>query len=226
MPKVLSACWKDTYLQDAMGDVFNETVQVETLTEMKSHYRPGDMLMFLGGGDIAAQMYGQKKTGFPSYQRGLSQRDKSEYQLMNYAIERGIPMFGICRGAQLLCIGAGGELIQDVNGHHGMHPITTREGENLTVNSAHHQMMRLKDTEHVLLAWTPHLSNKYEVDDIATTTPVNREIEMPKGEPEAAYFPVTRAVGVQWHPETSVSSLGSKLAVHFVRKYLLEERRA
>ena len=71
-----------------------------------------DGLVLTGGNDYAPGLYGQKK--HPKTK--LVHRDRQKYDLMlaRGALNRGIPVFGICGGHQLVNVVLGGDLIQHV----------------------------------------------------------------------------------------------------------------
>ncbi|MER5641221.1 gamma-glutamyl-gamma-aminobutyrate hydrolase family protein [Kitasatospora sp. NPDC002227] len=69
-----------------------------------------DALVLAGGADIEPARYGAEahpRTGNP--QTG---RDSWEAELLGRALERDLPVLGICRGMQLLNVALGGDLIQ------------------------------------------------------------------------------------------------------------------
>lgn len=71
-----------------------------------------DGLIVAGGADIDPRRYGQQaheKTGKPR-----EDRDAFEEALILAAIELDLPFLGICRGAQMLNVSLGGNLIQHV----------------------------------------------------------------------------------------------------------------
>ena len=71
-----------------------------------------DMLLLAGGGDIAAERFGQANlpcSGVPN-----EKRDAYELMLVKEAITMKKPIFGICRGMQLINVALGGTLWQDV----------------------------------------------------------------------------------------------------------------
>lgn len=72
-----------------------------------------DGVVFQGGTDVAPESYGE----VPRCQEWSGDRVRDIYELSIAASceRRGIPMLGICRGAQLLAVHAGGNLYQDIS---------------------------------------------------------------------------------------------------------------
>jgi putative glutamine amidotransferase len=156
-----------------------------------------DVLILHGGEDIHPSLYKKGRSQYSHTYRdaeGPSQRDAAEWALIQEAVKLGVPIIGICRGAQMLCAAAGGTLYQHVDNHAGGgHDITTINGETLRVNSLHHQMMNPTGTKHELLAWSSEKRSErhFDVDEIV---PVDVE-------PELVLFPELKAIAAQWHPE-------------------------
>lgn len=71
-----------------------------------------DGLIFAGGPDIHPKFFGQEID--PKCGRINLQRDELELKLFECAALRRLPVFGICRGIQLINVAMGGTLIQDV----------------------------------------------------------------------------------------------------------------
>lgn len=71
-----------------------------------------DGLLLSGGGDVEPSLYGQACS--PYCGTIDSARDTFEFSLLEGALTRHIPIFGICRGAQVLAVALGGTLIQDI----------------------------------------------------------------------------------------------------------------
>lgn len=187
---IYSGMWHtDCFPFDGLGTEIKAARKAEDITEKDS------ILIVWGGADINPKLYNhpQSRTTHPS-----ATRDDVEWSLMKRAVELGIPIIGVCRGAQMLCALAGGFLIQDVRGHSGQHTVTTHEGDELNVNSIHHQMMAgLEKVQHELLAWsTERRSHQYVWKDDQVYYP-------PEGwvEPEFVYFPLVKGFAIQWHPE-------------------------
>ena len=84
-------------------DLASETDLKEILDQM-------DGFVIQGGSDMAPESYGEKPIG-----RWLGDRHRDEYELkiMDYAIRQGKPVYGICRGFQVMNVYFGGTLFQD-----------------------------------------------------------------------------------------------------------------
>ncbi len=108
-----------------------------------------DLLLLPGGADVHPRFYGQEIAGA----RGIDEsRDLAELAVTRRFIAEGRPIFGICRGLQLLNVALGGTLHQHIEGHRSdgegdpVHPVRTDDafftalyGACFSVNSSHHQ---------------------------------------------------------------------------------------
>ena len=115
-----------------------------------------DGLLLSGGGDVSPALYGETPR-FPSV-RFDEARDAFEVAMARAFFAAGKPVFGICRGSQLLNVVLGGTLYQDLPEELGFihfdrdlrHFVQTEEGsvlrvlfgERFRVNSTHHQAVR------------------------------------------------------------------------------------
>ncbi|GAA4163807.1 gamma-glutamyl-gamma-aminobutyrate hydrolase [Phytohabitans flavus] len=158
-----------------------------------------DGIMFTGGSDVDPTLYGEP----PHPTTNVNpQRDAAELLLLRAAVARDLPVFGICRGMQLMAVGYGGSLHQhlpDVLGHEGHRPTSGPKfsqrhpvrllphsrahailGDEATVNSYHHQGVR--DPGGLTpVGWCPDDGLIEVVEDPSRTF----------------------VLGVQWHPEVS-----------------------
>src|ERR687894_3178287 len=71
-----------------------------------------DGLLLCGGSDLDPAYYGEKP--IPELDVTLPVRDTFEMALVEQALKRGVPVFGICRGLQVLNVALGGTLYQDL----------------------------------------------------------------------------------------------------------------
>lgn len=101
-----------------------------------------DLLIFTGGQDLNPAQYGQHPNGSMGWS---DHRDKQEFSTLKRWLSGKLKskrILGVCRGLQLLNVGFGGTLNQDMD-HPGVHRIEwTRKNpfDSLkVVNSLHHQ---------------------------------------------------------------------------------------
>lgn len=157
-------------------------------------------LLLTGGEDVDPARYRQ----VPDGARTVSpERDAMEWDLLERALARGIPVLAICRGIQVLNVALGGSLYQDLYTQRGqeidhdryrefdghIHAIRAEEPRLLAgafevaefvQNSAHHQGIRDLAPDLTAVAWAP--------DGL---------VEAVEYRAEGAAW----TCGVQWHPE-------------------------
>lgn len=69
-----------------------------------------DGLVLSGGADVDPARYGRERV--PECGTVEAERDAWEVALVDVALTEGIPIFGICRGIQVLNVARGGTLVQ------------------------------------------------------------------------------------------------------------------
>jgi putative glutamine amidotransferase len=157
-----------------------------------------DGLMLAGGCDVDPASYGARPHAETS--GTWPERDRFELALTHRAIERELPVLGICRGMQLLNVATGGTLLQHVPeqvghedhrhtpGQFSDHEVRLEEGslaaravgaDTTAVKSHHHQGVDQLGEGLVATGWS-------------STDGIVEAIEM-EGRPYA--------LGVLWHPE-------------------------
>ena len=96
-----------------------------------------DGLLVPGGWDVDPPAYGEERQEeTPNVDLPL---DLTEIALVRAAVDAGVPVFGICRGQQVINVALGGSLRQHIDGHdmHGhprdllAHPIEVVPGSEL-----------------------------------------------------------------------------------------------
>jgi len=76
-----------------------------------------DGLLLIGGADVDPGSYGAEPE--PGVESTYPDRDAFEIELVHHALERDVPVLGICRGMQILNVALGGTLLQDLAGPDG-----------------------------------------------------------------------------------------------------------
>ncbi len=159
-----------------------------------------DGLLLTGGGDISPLLYGENP--IKELDCFSLERDEFEIRLFKRALEKDIPVLGICRGLQVMNVALGGTLYQDVfsqidnalghfpkelpvdelyhsvqiERHSHLHRIFGQD--EIHVNSHHHQSVKETATDFKVTA----LSSDGIIEGIEHT---RKDF----------------AVAVQWHPE-------------------------
>lgn len=181
--------------------VDSESVVTRQELHLGDYVEALDGLVLQGGNDVAPQTYGEEPLD-PAW-AGDPVRDGYEIELIKAFIDAGKPVFGICRGLQVLNVAFGGTLYQDIptqrpdarmhinRGHYerNVHGVQLVEGSQLarlyperlqaTINSIHHQAIKDLAPGFVVEARCP---------DDGMIEAVHR--------PGGAYV-----AAVQWHPE-------------------------
>lgn len=183
----------------------NVTLIEQTLSQL-------DGLLMSGGEDINPAYYGEEVSEHCG--KINDARDEYELLLLKKAMDRNLPIFGICRGLQLINIAMGGKLYQDIPTEHPsdikhtvfetvadpVHDISIEAGSvvatwlntnRLSVNSKHHQGIKTLAPELKITAWS-----------------------MPDSIPEAIEaYPIRPIMGVQFHPELNAAE-GDSTCLH------------
>ncbi len=129
------------------------------------------------------------------------QRDSQELALLEFALRRDLPVFGICRGVQILNVGLGGTLWQDLPGQTGT-PLchNQRPPFEMTVHTV--QVDRFSLLYHITGRETLAVNSTHHQAVRETAPSLRAAAAAPDGTTEAVWRPESRFVlGVQWHPE-------------------------
>lgn len=171
------------------------------------------LVLFTGGEDVSPSLYGQKQ-GSRTFVNPA--RDDFEVSVFKEVFSLNLPIAGVCRGSQFLCVMAGGTLYQHVDRHLGDHMCRTWDNRIIRMSSTHHQMQNPpKDAR--LLAWAdPKLSGVYlGQGDV--------KLAAPDREAECVHYPNINAIGMQYHPEImDADEAGFKFAEELVDKFLIK----
>lgn len=182
-----------------------------------------DGILLSGGSDIDGRYFGE-----PTLE-GLTdvnqERDTYDFLLLKVASDRQLPIFGICRGMQVINVAFGGGMWQDIPSqfpgeplNHSIltdkekpaHRVRIENGSVLSeifgcdeigVNSRHHQAVK-------------EIAPGFRVTAIATDGIVEA-IEA---------FPEHRILGVQWHPENMATEGGDENMKKFFRRLIDEAK--
>ncbi len=164
-----------------------------------------DGLILAGGADIDPSAYGAERHAETGHT--VPERDTFEIALARRAMDRDIPLLGICRGMQLMNVARGGTLEQHLPDSHGHHDHRRALG---SFDDADHDVRLAEGSlAHRAAGETVHATKSHHHQGIGavgdgfevTGWAVMDEL------PEALEDPTRRfALGVQWHPEADETS--------------------
>jgi gamma-glutamyl-gamma-aminobutyrate hydrolase PuuD len=184
-----------------------------TLACLPQYMERMDGLLLVEGDDVEPKRFAARKANFKYVEKTHPLKDEIEIRLLQHALERDLPVMGICRGSQLMNAVCGGTLYGDVqkekhssrahidydNYDTYRHPADVVPGtplarwyrrKTLQVNSYHHQGIR---------ELAPRFRPMAHADD---------------GLIEAYYDPQTAfTVGLQFHPERMLKEYPGNLQV-------------
>ena len=176
-----------------------------------------DGILVPGGEDVSPWYYGEEPS--PGIQTIRPESDEAWMAAGRYALEKKIPMLGICKGIQFLNVLCGGTLYQDL--------YLQREGSILHMQSLersylfHHVDIR-KDTYLAgILGEGKHAVNSMHhqaVRELGRNLTVSAVA--PDGTVEAIESSDVQIVAVQWHPEGLIHTAPemNKLFADLVRR--------
>jgi putative glutamine amidotransferase len=172
-----------------------------------------DGLILAGGADIDPAAYGAEP--HPETKGTVPERDAFEVALTKRALERDLPLLGICRGMQLMNIARGGTLEQHLPDSHGHHEHRRVLG---TFDDADHDV-RLAEGSlvHRVAGEVLHGTKSHHhqgIGEVGSGFDLSGWAVM-DDLPEAIEDPALRfALGVQWHPEADETSRFIAALVH------------
>jgi putative glutamine amidotransferase len=156
--------------------------------------RAVDGLVLAGGPDLGPALYGAEPEPLTVPH---PERDSGEMTLVRRALERDLPVLGVCRGMQLLAVATGGRLHQhlpDVVGHEKHRPADGVYSERQARFGAGSRIAALMGEDTAI-----HCYHHQSVADPGSLTVTGWAED---GVVEAVEDPAHRFVlGVQWHPE-------------------------
>jgi putative glutamine amidotransferase len=164
-----------------------------------------DGLILAGGHDIDPSAYGAEP--HPETHSTVPARDRVELALTQRAVERDMPVLGICRGMQLLNVALGGTLVQHLpdevgHGDHRPNP-GSFDGSDHDVLLAGGSLAARAAGEEIHSSKSHHHQG---LDQIGTGLVVTGRSALDEL-PEAIEAPDRQYVlGVQWHPEADETS--------------------
>ena len=172
-----------------------------------------DGLLLAEGDDIDPTRFAARKTNFEFVEHTHPLKDEIEVRLLRHALERKLPILGICRGSQLMNAVCGGTLYGDVQKEkHSDHPHINYED----YDGYRHPVSILPATP--LARWYRRKSlnvNSYHHQGIRKLAPRFQPMAQADDGLVEAYYDPNRpfVVGLQFHPERMLPDYSGNLKV-------------
>lgn len=181
-----------------------------------------DGLLLTGGGDINPLYAGEEP--IPQLSEGNSLRDQYDFTLLRLAADRQIPVFGICRGHQVINLAYGGTLYQDICAQR-TEPTLKHSQEIPRAEGSHTVTIDENSTLYTLLGGRA-IVNSFHHQAVKETAPGFRVTAVsPDGIIEAmeSAVPYQDIFSVQWHPE-AMAAAGDPAMLRLFEKLVAQAR--
>lgn len=172
-----------------------------------------DLVVFTGGEDVDPAYYGAKKHPMTCPN---PERDSLEAEIYAECLHKGVPMLGVCRGAQFLHVMNGGKLYQHVDHHHGDHSIWDIRKQVWIdrVSSVHHQMVMDNEKGGMEIIATANKARNRWVDNTINHVGTQADIE-------AFFYRDTCCIGIQGHPEYAGYNQFAKWSLDLINELVI-----
>ncbi len=157
-------------------------------------------IVLSGGGDVDPYYYGEEP--LPGHCRIYPARDMVELFLAREALRSNLPVLGICRGAQVLNIAAGGTIYQDLKLKEGTRLEHAQEAPRF------HPFHEITVLDNTLLARALNGKKQMRVNSFhhQAVNELGRDLRICAVSPDGVIEGIESnshpfALGVQWHPE-------------------------
>ena len=174
-----------------------------------------DGLILSGGGDIDPCFLSEEP--IPESGDIDTYRDTYDFMLLKLAFNRQFPVFGICRGHQLINIAFGGTLYQDINSQFSLEAIQHSQTEprdcathTVQIIGKNSKLSLIMQGRDAIQVNSFHHQAVKEVASEFITTAIS-----PDGLIEAMEHPEYPILSVQWHPEPMAANGNDEMLALF-----------
>ncbi len=186
-------------------------------------------VVFTGGEDISPTLYKNPEPwhGIEAELDYNASRDVSDYLTMKYCVEMKMPVLGLCRGMQMLCVVSGGTVVQDIPSYlekkgvayDNTHRLKAEPGQSRDYTShdvkvlSHNSILyKLSKTDVITGAASKHHQSVSSVDGsnlaVVGVTPTQGTDVIEAVERTDRNF----VLGLQYHPEVAIAKNLDKAA--------------
>lgn len=163
-------------------------------------------VVFCGGAAVHPSRFGQALD--PNIKKAVDEaRDEMEWALMAQALERGLPILGICRGFQFINVYLGGTLTQNLSAQGWVDNHRPDGARDLLAHKVVASGGRLQG----VYGTQPFLVNSIHRQGVKTLAPgLTATVTTEDGLVEGYEAAEKKILAVQWHPEELISIASHK----------------
>lgn len=224
------SCLADAYFRSVLlaggaaviVPAFADPVALKTIVEQL------DGLILSGGGDIDAEFLGEAP--IPELGETDFLRDTYDFMLLKLAFDRQLPIFGICRGHQVINVAFGGTLYQDIDAQYYKDNVKKKpvvhdqeEARDVATHFAYRWPMPSRLEKAFGLSDPPtFFVNSFHHQAVKDLAPEFVETAVAKDSViEAMEHPEYPIASVQWHPE-SMALTGDEMMLNLFRYHVAQ----
>lgn len=202
--QVAGYCERRDCLDQAWTTLF-ECLGMDLIPVPNTLQRPADWLsrqgiegVLLSGGNDLAHLAGA--------QRSAPERDKTEFEVLNWARINTLPVLGVCRGMQMLNHYLGGDLLP-ISGHAGCtHSVRKFDSARCSVFDEYQSVNSF---------------HNWGIEPQSLAADCTAEVVAHDGTVEAFSHKVLPWIGIMWHPERA--SENARLDAQLIRQLYLNQ---
>ena len=202
------SCIAETYVQ-AILKAGGAPVLIPVITDLEALsaiIKDLDGLVMSGGGDINPLYLDEEP--IPQLQDVDTYRDEYDLIILRLAINRQVPIMGICRGHQMINVAFGGSVFQDI--HIQSDHKLLKHSQSLPREQASHSIKIIEENSRLRQLFGSDdtlLVNSFHHQAVKTLAPEFIETaKAPDGINEAMEHQEKEIFSVQWHPETMATN--------------------
>jgi len=202
------SCIAETYVQ-AILKAGGAPVLIPVITDLEALsaiIKDLDGLVMSGGGDINPLYLDEEP--IPQLQDVDTYRDEYDLIILRLAINRQVPIMGICRGHQMINVAFGGSVFQDI--HIQSDHKLLKHSQSLPREQASHSIKIIEGNSRLRQLFGSDdtlLVNSFHHQAVKTLAPEFIETaKAPDGINEAMEHQEKEIFSVQWHPETMATN--------------------
>lgn len=205
-----------------------EISQYDTEAVLSKKMARLDALLLPGGIDVHSKFYTNEKQFIDKFQSSDIEFDIFEFRLIEYARNQKLPLFGICRGSQLINVALGGTLYQDLETFKQDLKQTHLKRSTAGVASGDEHLLKIKENSHLyeILKVNEIQTNSWHHQAVKQVAPGLQIAGISPDNVIEAFFSKNDwyVLGIQSHPEIVIADDGRSLFSNVFKDFVKQAK--